>query len=107
MITEVELEAEEVQSDPYLAHFTETLELVTIFEGTKLVWTLPDIDSGLEDLTADVTVEPDSQIAPNFKFNADASTLTYDGKDIGGLTGSKFFDIDIILSNTVGDNSFK
>ena len=41
VITEAELEALEVQSDSYLDHNSEILELVTIFEGNKLVGTLP------------------------------------------------------------------
>lgn len=108
MIGEAEVQEEvEEQIDPYLAIFTEVLELVTVFEGTAKAWSLPAIDSGLDSQVAEVSVAIDFQLANVLTYKKETFTFTYDGKSIGGVTDSKLFTTDIVLSNPVGDNSYK
>ena len=93
------------QPESGLATFFEDLEVVSIISGTKLQWTLPNIDPGTGALT-EVRFNADPLISEYLKYNSDTNVVVYDGRVINALTGPKFVRIGLSLVNNVGENLF-
>ena len=85
--------------------FATDVELITLFSGTKHVWSLPEINPGSAELLG-VSVEPAPFIAPYLTYDPKGNTIEYNGKVIDGLTGFKVVTATITLSNRDKDRVY-